>query len=289
MMSCSYLGMSIRPQRLLINQDRINNLIDKICEYENFEDAKWLLDEPVVNFSQSVVDDTIKTNADFLSEAGFQEKIIRRQAGNCCKWCANLVGTYNYPDEVPKDVWRRHRFCKCTLDHVTEKGSKKVNNDWNEEKHKRKKRKEFSEKGKEKKNNSVKKLENHIRKELISKQKIDIVQGRQNKHIQGTNEYNIEKKKYIAKKEFGPGLITIDDNKIIELVNKYKGTGILRISKGQWQNVETIIDNDEIIGVVINNITGDKADTSVFKIHYSDKGVHISPDYPSKKRRNYES
>ena len=25
------------------------------------------------------------------------------------EWCINLVGTFRYPDEVPADVWRRHR------------------------------------------------------------------------------------------------------------------------------------------------------------------------------------
>ncbi len=40
-------------------------MVEKITEYDNFEDAKWLLDEPVVNFIQSIVDDVVKENVEF--------------------------------------------------------------------------------------------------------------------------------------------------------------------------------------------------------------------------------
>ena len=48
---------------------------------------------------------------------------------------------------------------------------------------------------------------------------------------------------------------------------------------------EVIIDNDKIVGVVVDNRNGNSAPTSVFKIHYAKDGIHISPDYPSKKKR----
>ena len=47
---------------------------------------------------------------------------------------------------------------------------------------------------------------------------------------------------------------------------------------------ETIIDNDEIVGFVVNNLNGKTVPTSVFRIYYADQGIHIVPDYPSKKR-----
>lgn len=124
-------GINISKQIPKINQEKIDNLIDKISEYDNFEDAKWLIDEPIVNFTQSVVDDVIKDNVEFQYQSGLQPKIIRREAGNCCEWCANLAGVYDYPNGVPKDVWRRHRFCRCTVEHVTEKGRSDV---WNKHK-----------------------------------------------------------------------------------------------------------------------------------------------------------
>ena len=57
---------------------------------------------------------------------------------------------------------------------------------------------------------------------------------------------------------------------------------LMNINK--WDNIEIILNNDEIIGKAVNNITGKEVDTTVFKIHYGNKGAHIVPDYPSKKK-----
>lgn len=43
-------------------------------------------------------------------------KIIRKEKGNCSDWCKAVVGTYDYPD-VPKDVYRRNRYCRCTVEY----------------------------------------------------------------------------------------------------------------------------------------------------------------------------
>ena len=56
-------------------------------------------------------------------------------------------------------------------------------------------------------------------------------------------------------------------------------------SKGEWNHQEIILDNDKSVGVVVDNRNGNSAKTSVFKIHYADDGIHITPDYPSKKKR----
>lgn len=131
-------GISIKSQRANFDEKRADNLCNKLAS-KDFEDTKWLLDEPIVNTSQSIVDDTIKVNAEFNSNAGLESRIIRMEAGNCCPYCANLVGTYKYPEdtEANPNVWKRHRFCRCKLEHITKKGIKRINNDWNEEKHKK--------------------------------------------------------------------------------------------------------------------------------------------------------
>ena len=46
---------------------------------------------------------------------------------------------------------------------------------------------------------------------------------------------------------------------------------------------EVIITNSTEVGEVVNNKNGERRKTTVFKIHYSKKGVHIVSDYPSKK------
>lgn len=111
---------AIKPQ---LNQNRIDGIVNKICDYEDFEQGKWLLDEPIKNFTQSIVDDTIKTNAEFQYNSGLGAKIIRRDSGNCCEWCANLAGVYEYPD-VPKEVYHRHQRCRCTVDYFPGDGKK---------------------------------------------------------------------------------------------------------------------------------------------------------------------
>lgn len=104
---------AIKPN---LNQDRIDGIINRLSSEEHFDEVKWILDEPVVNFTQSIVDDAIKANAEFQYEAGLTPKIIRTVAGNCCKWCRSLAGKYSYPD-VPQDIYRRHQRCRCTVNY----------------------------------------------------------------------------------------------------------------------------------------------------------------------------
>lgn len=119
-------GLSIQGKIAELNQDRIDGLIDKISKEDDFKQVKWLLNEPVVNFTQSIVDDTIKMNVKFHHDLGLSPKIIRKESGNCCDWCKEIVGTYKYPDEVPEDVYRRHRYCRCTVEY--DPGDGKVQN-----------------------------------------------------------------------------------------------------------------------------------------------------------------
>lgn len=106
-----------------LNQDRIDGLVNRLASEESFDDVKWLLDDPIVNFSQSIVDDSIRKNAEFHHKVGLSPKIVRRVVGHPCKWCKSLEGAYNYP-EVPKDVYRRHGKCRCTVDYHPGNGKK---------------------------------------------------------------------------------------------------------------------------------------------------------------------
>ena len=99
-----------------LNQDRIDGLVNRLASEESFDDVKWLLDDPIVNFSQSIVDDSIRKNVEFHHKLGLSPKIVRRVVGHPCKWCKSLEGSYNYP-EVPKNIYRRHGNCRCTVDY----------------------------------------------------------------------------------------------------------------------------------------------------------------------------
>lgn len=115
------IGVAVKVPK--INQDRINGIVNRLSTEEDFDSVKWLLKEPPVNFSQSIVDDFIKANADFHHSLGLSPKIIRRSTGKCCDWCNEIEGTYNYPD-VPEDIYRRHQRCKCTVDYIPAQGRK---------------------------------------------------------------------------------------------------------------------------------------------------------------------
>lgn len=97
-----------------INQYKIDSIINKLTS-DQFNKVAFILKEPVVHFSQSIVDDTIKANAEMHSKSGLHPKITRKVRGGCCKWCMNLAGTYAYPDDVPDDVYRRHDHCRCEV------------------------------------------------------------------------------------------------------------------------------------------------------------------------------
>jgi hypothetical protein len=125
-----------------------------------------------------------------------------------------------------------------------------------------------------------------IRRDIIEGKKYppEIFAGRQQKHVSGTAEFLRYAEEYKKNKQFGPSRVTISQEDMQKLVYQYRGTGILlRDKNGRWTSCEVITVHPDIIGIAVNNQTGEEAETMVFKIHYSKDGVHIVPDYPSKK------
>lgn len=109
-------GLGLKGLKPKLNRERIEGLVNKISSVETFEEIQGLIDEPIVNFSQSVVDEGIRTNVDFHHRAGLSSFVVRTLRGSACSWCMNLAGTYQYPD-VPDDIWRRHQYCQCTVEY----------------------------------------------------------------------------------------------------------------------------------------------------------------------------
>lgn len=122
-------NISIQSQKADLNQDRIDKLVDKITKYDSYDDGKWLLNEPIVNFTLAVVDETIRKNADLHAKAGLSPKIERYTNGKCCDWCDKLAGIYNYEDvkDTGNEVFRRHRHCDCLVIYDPKNGSKRTN------------------------------------------------------------------------------------------------------------------------------------------------------------------
>lgn len=116
-------GLSINAIKPKINKKRMDGIIKKLAAYDDFDKGRWLLDEPIINFTMAVADAVVRVNAEFQAQAGLDPKIVRTMKGNCCNWCKEVAGTYTYPD-VPKDVYRRHRYCRCTTEFIPRKGDK---------------------------------------------------------------------------------------------------------------------------------------------------------------------
>ena len=91
-----------------------------------------MLGRTAENITGSFQTDYIKKNAEFRGKAGLTCYIERKDGFRCCDWCAGLAGRYRYPDEVPKDVYRRHDNCTCDVSYVSEKGRQNVHtHQWN--------------------------------------------------------------------------------------------------------------------------------------------------------------
>lgn len=109
-------GIRIKAQTADPDQERIDGIVDIVSGKSRFDDIAYMLKEPVINFGQAVVDETLRKNIEFQGKSGKSPKVIRRATGKPCRWCAAIAGTYTYPD-VPKDVFRRHQRCRCIVEY----------------------------------------------------------------------------------------------------------------------------------------------------------------------------
>ncbi|HFZ6817539.1 TPA: hypothetical protein ACGMKN_001094 [Streptococcus agalactiae] len=108
-------NINLKPKSPKINQDKVNGFVNRLNSEENFDDVKWILKDPVVNFTQSVVDDFIMTNVDFHAKVGLVPKLTRTVVAGCCEFCEKLAGMYTYP--VDKKIYMRHNNCYCIVEY----------------------------------------------------------------------------------------------------------------------------------------------------------------------------
>lgn len=116
-----------------VDQDRITGLAKAVSTAVDEVEAVKLFGEPIINYSQSVVDDVIRENAGFASDLGFSPQIIREYEGPHnerghmvdCEYCQSLAGTYDYDDvkSSGSEVYKRHEGCRCTLTYIPNKGA----------------------------------------------------------------------------------------------------------------------------------------------------------------------
>ena len=122
-------GIGMKPVRPAVNKSRVDGLISEAANKE--PEKLGALPEQIVNYSQSVVTDSIRVNAEAQWKAGLSPKVVRTAEAKACRWCRSLTGSYDY-DAVKNggnDVWRRHENCRCLIEFVSGKyGRERVDN-----------------------------------------------------------------------------------------------------------------------------------------------------------------
>lgn len=107
--------IGIEAQKADLNTDKLEGLIVRVSQEEDFEKIRWILGAPVENLIRSVADDTVEKNVKFHYESGLSPVIRRTTDGKCCEWCTNLAGEYPYKSGMNRDVFRRHENCGCLV------------------------------------------------------------------------------------------------------------------------------------------------------------------------------
>lgn len=125
-------GIHISPQQAEFPAERVQAVANAASIPDITEEVMIRrMTAPAQNITESFYNDYVQTNVKFRSDAGLDCYIIRNDHGGCCEWCAKLAGKYHYPEDVPKDVYRRHDNCGCT---VTYLNGRKAQNVWDKTK-----------------------------------------------------------------------------------------------------------------------------------------------------------
>lgn len=290
------IGLKVQVPEL--NQDRIAGIVNRFSSEENFEDVSWLLGEPIVNFTQSIIDDSIRKNAEFQHQFGLQPEIIRKSYFHCCEWCQEVQGSYKYP-RVPKDVYRRHQHCRCTVDYDPKSG--KIQNVWT-----KKISNKSSDELENRKRINIDVRDNNRKADIQEYKKIVDVLGVQNAPISlakfqdlkynGGEEYEqLKDKVFIYQKiqtgEWGKKInpdkqlphmestqksgksYIYDSVDVQELFNKHYGTGRIELDRHGRRTNKEIIE----LGYPIGINGSDGSEVTSIKIHHSEKRTHIVP------------
>ena len=294
------IGLKVQVPEL--NQDRIAGLVNRISSEAEFSQIAWILKEPIVNFSQSIIDDSIQKNAEFQKKVGLAPVIERHSTGHCCDWCQSLVGKYLYGKEPPR-FYRRHQRCQCTIDYHPKNG--KQQNSWS-----KKWSKESADVLERRKQQNIDVRDNNRKVDIREYKKIVEILGPQNAPISLAQfqelKYNDSERYerlrdvvYIQEKfKNGTWLDKINHEKqarhiqstspsgksyfydhvdVNALYDKYKMTGFLETDRkgAQTSNEKVDLFEDKPLGIDV--YTGRPVNAMTIK--YSKTGAHLIPTY----------
>ena len=126
-------GLGIKFQEPEFESGRVHDLVWK-ASLDKYEKMQKMVETGLDTFTRSVADDCVRTNAEFQYEAGLSPRIERDTDGDCCSWCSDMAGTYDYKS-APKEVFARHANCGCTVEFLPGDGRRQNvhTKDWTSE------------------------------------------------------------------------------------------------------------------------------------------------------------
>lgn len=125
-------GLGLKAVAPTYNSEKVNGIISYISNAEKYSQREKSFLDSLSTYTRSVVDDSVKSNAEFHYQSGLSPKIVRRTDGSCCEWCSKIAGVYEYAKvrNAHNDVFRRHANCQCTVEYDPGNGSKRVQDVW---------------------------------------------------------------------------------------------------------------------------------------------------------------
>ena len=133
-------GLNITPPTAPFEEDRARkigrSLEDETVPDETIQRRARSATETML---RSQYDRDMKQGAETCASAGLKTYIVRDADPGCCKWCSEAAGRYTYGEE-PKDVYRRHDNCSCT---VTYESGRARQNVWSKQTWSKEQEKEY--------------------------------------------------------------------------------------------------------------------------------------------------
>ena len=279
-------GIGLNPVSPELNEDRLSGLIDTLTEDgKPFDEVRKLLEAPVVNFCQNVVDESVEKNAEAAVHSGLKAVIIRRRFGKGCDLCARLTGVYDYGSyDYPDEIFSRHENCRCLVTVKTEKGG--YQDVWSKVEYKSQKEARLArEREIEEKEYLKHEMRNRAEQYRDTKDNFGIIADkiasgeytlkyRHQKylqHVKGNPQYE----NAVKSRKRAQSFLTVSEEEAQKIVRMYAGTGTLNYVHGAAVTSREYVTVDRIIGEY--NEGGKWYKTKRIAIFYAKDGTHIVP------------
>lgn len=127
-------GIGIRYQEPEFDEHKAHELAWIASQDVDYSKIRNTVETGLDTNTRMVADDCVRRNAEFQYEAGLSPKIERDTDGDCCSWCTDMAGSYEYA-RAPKEVFARHANCGCTVEFVPGNGKRQNvhTKDWTSE------------------------------------------------------------------------------------------------------------------------------------------------------------